>query len=227
MPSPVLILPLPLATSSSAFPSPLARPAASELRPQAAFGWGAPVYAALLSARAASAFVQMMVLGKVVPLIGGHVPLALLASVVGATGAFLSVFAAVGVQSVELGGEGQVGSPAIATLFCAGLVLQYLVTGFATGVAAPAISALGDSSVQVTATLIAAQMTALIADCSLPWSPRLIVADMPPWPPRRPPRRRAASWACTRASRWVGAWAGRSSLRSSTSSHRSTPAYCR
>ena len=33
-------------------------------------------------------------------------------------------------------------------LFLGGLVLQYAVTGFATGVAAPAISALGGSSVQ-------------------------------------------------------------------------------
>ena len=33
-------------------------------------------------------------------------------------------------------------------LFLGGLVLQYAVTGFATGIAAPAISALGGSSVQ-------------------------------------------------------------------------------
>jgi hypothetical protein len=33
-------------------------------------------------------------------------------------------------------------------LFLGGLVLQYAVTGFATGVAAPALSALGGSSVQ-------------------------------------------------------------------------------
>ena len=128
----------------------------------------------VLSARAASAFLQMMALGRVVPAVGGHVSLALLASVVGAVGAFLSVFAAIG---VEAGAEAQVQSASVmrastggrtqtlcalplsllrsqvrslvrAVLFAGGLVLQYLVTGFATGVAAPAISALGDSSVQ-------------------------------------------------------------------------------
>ena len=45
-------------------------------------------------------------------------------------------------------GEAQVHSQSVVLLFVGGLVLQYVVTGFATGVAAPAISALGDSSVQ-------------------------------------------------------------------------------
>lgn len=87
----------------------------------------------------------MMLLGKVVPRVGGHVSLALVASIVGAAGALLSVFAAVGVNK---GGEAQVGALSMVVLFIGGLVLQYSVTGFATGVAAPAISALGDSSVQ-------------------------------------------------------------------------------
>ena len=111
----------------------------------AAFGWGAPIYASIISARAASAFVQMMALGKVVPLVGGHVSLALIASVVGTLGAFLCVFAAIGLDGH---GEAQVESNSVMLLFLSGLVLQYVVTGFATGVAAPAISALGDSSVQ-------------------------------------------------------------------------------
>ena len=111
----------------------------------AAFGWGAPIYASIISARAASAFLQMMNLGKVVSFVGGHVSLALIASVVGAVGAFLSVLAAIGVDGH---GEAQVHSQSVVLLFVGGLVLQYVVTGFATGVAAPAISALGDSSVQ-------------------------------------------------------------------------------
>ena len=111
----------------------------------AAFGWGPPIYASILSARAAAAFIQMMALGKVVPLAGGHTRLALGASVVGAAGALLSVFAAVGVDQTH---EAQVGARGLVALFVVGLVLQYAVTGFATGVAAPAISALGDSSVQ-------------------------------------------------------------------------------
>ena len=44
--------------------------------------------------------------------------------------------------------EAQVESRGLMLLFLGGLVLQYAVTGFATGVAAPAISALGGSSVQ-------------------------------------------------------------------------------
>ena len=67
----------------------------------AAFGWGAPIYAVVISARAASAFLQMMSLGRVVPLVGGHVRLALAASAVGAAGALLSVFAAVGVDKTH------------------------------------------------------------------------------------------------------------------------------
>ena len=110
-----------------------------------AFGWGAPTYACIISIRAAAAFVQMYGLGRVVPLAGGHVPLALIASVVGAIGAILSVFAAVG---VDKHGEAQVSSSLVTVLFLAGLAVQYSVTGFATGVAAPAISTLGDSSVQ-------------------------------------------------------------------------------
>ena len=58
----------------------------------AAFGWGPPVYAALISARACAAFAQMMILGRVVPRAGGHLALACLVSVVGAVGALLSVF---------------------------------------------------------------------------------------------------------------------------------------
>ena len=44
--------------------------------------------------------------------------------------------------------QAQVESRGLMLLFLTGLVLQYAVTGFATGVAAPAISALGGSSVQ-------------------------------------------------------------------------------
>ena len=58
----------------------------------AAFGWGPPVYAALISARACAAFAQMMILGRVVPRAGGHLALACLVSVVGAVGALLSGF---------------------------------------------------------------------------------------------------------------------------------------
>ena len=79
---------------------------------------------------------------------GGHATLALLASVVGAAGALLSGVASVGVEQTGEGGQGQVTSQGLVLLFCAGLVLQYVVTGFATGVAAPAISALGDTSIQ-------------------------------------------------------------------------------
>lgn len=126
----------------------------------AAFGWGPPVYAGIISARAASAFLQMLALGRATRLVGGHVTLALLASAAGAAGAYLCSFAAVEFDGTPsnttavaaalsgTGGAAQVTSKEVTLLFIAGSALQYAVTGFATGVAAPALSALGASAVQ-------------------------------------------------------------------------------
>ena len=188
----------------------------------AAFGWGAPIYAAVLSARAAAAFLQMIALGKVVPRVGGHVALALVASTVGAAGALLSAVAAVGVDKTR---ESQVHSGGIVALFVVGLVLQYSVTGFATGVAAPAISALGDSSVQGRL-----MVTALMLERTPPsqhtWpsdTPSRKVPDAPTActhciPTAYPLHTALPFRASTAASRWVGAWADRSSSPSSTRS---------